>query len=322
MPWVRFDDTFPMHRKVEGLSDAAFRLHVSAVFWCARNLTDGFVPEEDLDLVTARVRTPARFAAELVRRGLWHRAEAVTRNGDVDVTRNATVGDYRTGCESTDCPVAEGPGWAIHDYLEFQPSKDKVREEQSKNADRQRRYRERQAAKKQVNGGEDGSRNGVTNASRDASDDASQDRHRNGVSNGEQTPPRPDPNTEEANASSGGAAKPRKRKDDPIWDALMVACAVDTTQIPTSSRGAYNNAVKDLKAIGATPAQITLRARRYRSKWPTASLTPTALVRRWPELDTGAGAPVSEAETERCPKHKRQPATNCQICDSERRGAA
>jgi len=124
---------------------------------------------------------------------------------------------------------------------------------------------------------------------------------------------------EEAKASSG-TAKPRKT--DPIWDALMAACGVDTAQIPKSSRGAYNNAVKDLKEIGATPGQITLRGRRYQSKWPTASLTPTALVRRWPELDTGAAAPVSEAETERCPKHKRQPLSNCQICDSEKRGAA
>lgn len=102
----------------------------------------------------------------------------------------------------------------------------------------------------------------------------------------------------------------------------MAACGVDTSQITKSSRGAYNNAVKELKAIGATPGQITLRARRYQSKWPTASLTPTALVRRWSELDTGAAAPVSDAETERCPKHKRQPLTNCQICDSEKRGAA
>ena len=193
MPWVRFDDTFSVHRKVEGLSDAAFRLHVSAVFWCARNLTDGFVPEEDLELVTARVRSPERFTAELVRRGLWHRAEAVTRNGTVGVTRNAAVEGYETDCDSPECPAPEGAGWVIHDYLEYQPSKEKVRDEQSKNADRQRRYRERQAAKKQVNTAEDQSRNGVTNASRDASDDASHDGDRNGVSNGEQTPPRPDP---------------------------------------------------------------------------------------------------------------------------------
>lgn len=102
----------------------------------------------------------------------------------------------------------------------------------------------------------------------------------------------------------------------------MAACGVDTTQLPTDSRGAYNRAVKQLKQVKATPGQITLRARRFQSKWPTASLTPTALVRRWPELDTGTAAPVSEAETARCPKHKRQPLSNCQICDSEKRGAA
>jgi hypothetical protein len=72
MPWVRFDDQFTINRKVTRLSDAAFRQHVSAIFWCARNLTDGVVPEEDLDDVCARVRTPERFVTELLDRGLWH----------------------------------------------------------------------------------------------------------------------------------------------------------------------------------------------------------------------------------------------------------
>lgn len=71
MPWVRFDDQYPIHRKVAGLSDAAFRLHSAAIFWSARNGTDGFVPQDDLDQVCARVRDPARFAAECVKRGLW-----------------------------------------------------------------------------------------------------------------------------------------------------------------------------------------------------------------------------------------------------------
>src|SRR5690606_16167302 len=142
---VRFDDTFPIHRKVDGLSDAAFRLHVSAIFWCARNLTDGAVPEEDLELVTARVRTPERFAAELVRRGLWHPPGHV--------------------CESEDCPAFdEGvEGWTIHDYLEFQPSKQRVDAERRSNADRQRAWRERQKAA-QRNGVSNGVSNGPRNA--------------------------------------------------------------------------------------------------------------------------------------------------------------
>ena len=117
MPWVRFDDQFTIHRKVDGLSDTAFRLHVAAIFWCARNLTDGFVPEGDLVIVSARLRAPARFAAECVARNLWHTA--------------------RDRCDSPGCPAsARAPeaecfdsasaGWFIHDYFVFQPRRERV----------------------------------------------------------------------------------------------------------------------------------------------------------------------------------------------------
>lgn len=106
MTWVRFDDQFPIHRKVAGLTDAAFRLHVSAIPWCSRNLTDGVVPTGDLDDVCARVRTPQRFAAELVGRGLWH--------------------DAGEECGSEHCSAPSDEGWVIHDYLGFQPSRSKV----------------------------------------------------------------------------------------------------------------------------------------------------------------------------------------------------
>lgn len=75
---------------------------------------------------------------------------------------------------------------------------------------------------------------------------------------------------------------PRRR--DETWDALMAVCAV-TEPIPRSARGAYNRMVAELKEIGATPHDITLRAIVYRLRWPGISLTPTALVRRWSECD-------------------------------------
>ena len=122
MPWVRFDDQFPIHRKVDGLSDAAYRLHTSAIFWSARNLTDGFVSREDLDGVTARVRTPARFAAECVKRGVWH--------------------DARYPCPSRECPgPADGDGWVIHDYWEYQFTKEQVIHRRELDRERQRRHR-------------------------------------------------------------------------------------------------------------------------------------------------------------------------------------
>lgn len=98
------DDQYPIHRKVAGLSDAAFRLHSAAIFWCARNGTDGLVPEEDLDQVCGQVRDPARFAAECVDRRTWHPAAY--------------------DCPSPDCPgPRDEKGWVIHDYLQYQPTK-------------------------------------------------------------------------------------------------------------------------------------------------------------------------------------------------------
>lgn len=123
MPWVRFDDQFPIHRKVDGLSDAAYRLHTSAIFWSARNLTDGFVSREDLDGVTARVRTPARFAAECVKRELWH--------------------DARQDCPSEYCPgPVDEDGWVIHDYWDYQPSKEQVIHNREADRLRQKRHRD------------------------------------------------------------------------------------------------------------------------------------------------------------------------------------
>lgn len=199
MPWVRFDDAFPIHRKVDGLSDAAFRLHVSAIFWCARNLTDGVVPKEDLELVTARVRTPERFAADLVRRGVWHEPGYV--------------------CESEDCPAFhEGAGgWTIHDYLEFQPSKERVHVERRSNADRQKAWRERQKSTK---------RNAVTN-------DVS-----NGPSN--TAPSRPVPKTDSSSLSGT-----QTREDGHEQDPDDTAEGTGTSTTRASSDGGRGTRLPD-----------------------------------------------------------------------------
>jgi hypothetical protein len=187
MPWVRFDDHYPVNRKVDGLSDTAFRLHTSAIFWCARNLTDGAVPEGDLELVTARVRAPLRFATELVSRGLWHEA------------------GYQ--CDSEDCPPSSVSGWVIHDYFEYQPTKQKVVADRADNAERQRKYRERQASQE--------------------GNEAS-----NGVTNGEVTRPRPVP-------------VPKEPKDMPQPDGFDEFWTVyPRKKAKDAARKAYDAAVK------------------------------------------------------------------------------
>lgn len=132
MPWVRFDDRFPTHRKVRRLSDSAFRLHVSAIHWCSEHLTDGHIPDAELELVSDS-RSPRRAVAELERAGLWHAVE---------------------------------DGWEIHDFLEYQPSASKVRAEREAKKERQERWREGKR------GSRKGSGDASQGASRDASQDA------------------------------------------------------------------------------------------------------------------------------------------------------
>ena len=73
MTWSRFDDAFPQHPKIVGLSDQAFRLHVSAICYANRNLTDGRVPMDALVVLLPGRPRPVlkRRAMELVDAGVW-----------------------------------------------------------------------------------------------------------------------------------------------------------------------------------------------------------------------------------------------------------
>ncbi|MFJ9029772.1 hypothetical protein ACIRQP_14810 [Streptomyces sp. NPDC102274] len=158
MPWVRLDDRFPSHRKVALLSDRAFRLYVSALCWSSENLTEGKLTDRELTLV-ARVRDMKKTAKELEDARLWDRVE---------------------------------DGWMIHDFLEYNPDRAKVKADREANAARQQAYRERKKAEQDAKRNADKiESNGVTNASRNAS--------RNGGSNDtpSPSPSRPVPPTEE-----------------------------------------------------------------------------------------------------------------------------
>lgn len=63
--YVRIHDGMPDHPKVDGLSDAAFRLLITMWCWCGRHLTDGLVPA-----ATWEKRGKERIRAELVTAGL------------------------------------------------------------------------------------------------------------------------------------------------------------------------------------------------------------------------------------------------------------
>ena len=111
MTWVTFDDGFPDHRKVSALSDSAFRLHVAGICHCNKHLSDGLVDAEDVPRLVRRFRRQA--LNELVERGLW-----------VEVGTEAGVAAY-----------------SIHDFLDWNLSREKVLARREKAASRMRRRR-------------------------------------------------------------------------------------------------------------------------------------------------------------------------------------
>ena len=56
MTWVVLDDKMPEHPKNVGLSDGAFRLHVSGICYCNRHLTDGIISADMVAQLMPRYR--------------------------------------------------------------------------------------------------------------------------------------------------------------------------------------------------------------------------------------------------------------------------
>lgn len=69
MTWVNLDDQMPEHPKIIGLSDGAFRLHVSAISYANRFLTDGIIHVETVSRLVPKYRNA--YLDELLQRMLW-----------------------------------------------------------------------------------------------------------------------------------------------------------------------------------------------------------------------------------------------------------
>jgi hypothetical protein len=117
MPWFRLDDSFHSHPKVIAAGNEAVGLYTRCGTYAAEHLTDGFLRKDVVLLYGS-----SALAASLVRTRLWHRTRG---------------------------------GWVIHDYLDYNPSREAVENERKQAAERQRRRRGGTLSRRD---------NGVTNA--------------------------------------------------------------------------------------------------------------------------------------------------------------
>ena len=91
MPWAKLDDTLHGHPKAAKAGLEAMGLHLLALAHCSAYLTDGHVAPEFVEGKAARRSTV--LTARLVEARLWE---------------------------------VNGDGWVIHDYLDYNPSREQV----------------------------------------------------------------------------------------------------------------------------------------------------------------------------------------------------
>lgn len=226
MGWSKFDDGMPLHPKIVALSVYAKLTYTFSIMYASRYHTDGVIGDGAARMIMAWVpvaqRNYNKVAAELQTVGVWKRVDE---------------------------------GYVIHDYLDYNPSSEQIRQERENTARRVAEWKRRHAVS-------NGAGNGVTNGVR------------NGVSTPAPSRTRPVSDSlspkgnlqpqRESNRGKGASAPvpsplPEHTKD-PIWDAL---CEALGTQPKTpSEKNDCGRTVKELKAAAATPDEIRVRIAR------------------------------------------------------------
>lgn len=260
MSWVKHTDQRSINRKMRHLSDAAYRLDDEAIQWASRNMTDGRIPAEDFDDI-GKHPTP-RAAAELVDRGRWHTAE-------------------QGWCGSRYCAPPGKDGWVIHDYLEYNPSRDKAVAEREAHAERQRAYRDRRR-----NGSRDVSRDGASDWERDSARDAARDTGRDmSRAPGSDSPP-----------SSPVPSRPQTGREGP--PSLSVTPPAATRRAGAGGEQTAGTIIPELRAAAIAAAKAAVDAgRRVVRRVPPAAGAYDRLVALTPDTGRVGASPHESAPT-------------------------
>ncbi|MFD5838195.1 hypothetical protein ACFWHV_32300 [Streptomyces collinus] len=120
MPWFVVDDSAHMHPKLLAATNAGLGLWLRCGSYAAQHLTDGIVPGH----VAKMYGTPGQIR-KLVAAGLWH--------------------EHGHTCTHPKCAQPSPGDYYMHDYLDpYNPSRREVEARRAREADKKRRYRDRE----------------------------------------------------------------------------------------------------------------------------------------------------------------------------------
>lgn len=110
MTWIKVETTIRSHPKFLRIGPEACWLYVCGVMYCQDNLTDGFIPREQVGLLYPFPRT-SRLVRVLLWAQLWQQTEQPS------------------------------PGYLIHDYLQWNMSREQVLKQRQQDAARKKKGR-------------------------------------------------------------------------------------------------------------------------------------------------------------------------------------
>jgi len=119
MPYLMSDDRRPWNRKILPLSDSAYRLHDTAMHYAAGELTDGYLLPIQIETLPLRFKRTS--LKELLDAGLLH--------------------DQGRGCGTKNCPAGRPGHYLLHDYLEWNKSREWWETKRRKDAERLAKWR-------------------------------------------------------------------------------------------------------------------------------------------------------------------------------------
>lgn len=207
MPWARLDDQILDNVKIADAGIVGFAVHIAAITWCCRNMTDGRLPfsaarrlfdfvsltDEIIEYVPAGAKMQERLqqsfydlpditvdavAKRLVACGLWEEAEG---------------------------------GWQVHDFLVYNPSREQImaeREARSKAGREGARRRWNGSSHDDSHSSSHGSAHGATHGTRSA--DGLAKRWQNDAPD-----PDPDPDPGSRSRSAAAASRPPRARAKP-----------------------------------------------------------------------------------------------------------
>lgn len=150
MPFGRLHEEAAGDSKLLALSDAAWRMWGMGLIYCQKNLTDGFIPEHAVDTFGVR-GLDIESIVDRVLQGLGTAAPRV--KGSVEaVLRRTLVRTPRIVAQELCTSQVPGKqplwepvegGYQIHDYLDWNDSKDEILKMRAQSRERVHRYRQR-----------------------------------------------------------------------------------------------------------------------------------------------------------------------------------